>query len=48
MHHLAGVALWAVKHELLHRLLRTTAPVLPATARTVGFLASPCWRLGRC
>ena len=36
--YLAGVVLWAVHYDLLHRLLRVTAPVLSAAARTVGFL----------
>lgn len=35
---LAVIVLWAVHHELLHRLLRGTAPVLSAAARTVGSL----------
>ena len=30
--------LWAVQHDLLHRLLRGTAPVLSSAARTVGIL----------
>lgn len=36
--YLAGVVLWAVHYDLLHRLMRATAPVLSAAARTVGFL----------
>ena len=36
--YLAGVVLWAVHSDLLHRLLRTTAPVLSAAARTIGLL----------
>jgi|RhiMethySRZTD1v2_1073278.scaffolds.fasta_scaffold741449_2 hypothetical protein len=35
---LAAIVLWAVHHELLYRLLRVTAPVLSAAARTVGLL----------
>jgi hypothetical protein len=31
---------WAVHHELLHRLLRGTAPVLSAAARTIGSLGA--------
>ena len=37
---LAAIVLWAVHFELLHRLLRVTAPVLSAAARTVGSLAT--------
>lgn len=36
--YLAAVVLWAVQHDLLHRLLRGTAPVLSSAARTVGIL----------
>jgi hypothetical protein len=36
--YLAAVVLWAVHFDLLHRLLRATAPVLSAAARTVGLL----------
>jgi len=36
--YLAAVVLWAVQHDLLHRLLSATAPVLSSAARTVGFL----------
>ena len=36
--YLAGVVLWAVHADLLARLLRTSAPVLSAAARTVGLL----------
>ncbi len=36
--YLAAVVLWAVQHDLLHRLLRATAPVLSSAARTVGLL----------
>ena len=35
---IAAIVLWAVHHELLYRLLRVTAPVLSAAARTVGLL----------
>ena len=38
--YLAAIVLWAVHHELLHRLLRVTAPVLSAAARTVGSLGA--------
>lgn len=38
--YLAAIVLWAVHHELLHRLLRVTAPVLSAAARTVGSLGT--------
>lgn len=38
--YLAAIVLWAVHHELLHRLLRGTAPVLSAAARTVGSLGA--------
>lgn len=38
--YLAAIVLWAVTHELLHRLLRSTAPVLSAAARTVGSLGA--------
>ncbi len=36
--YLAAVVLWAVQHDLLHRLLSATAPVLSGAARTVGLL----------
>jgi len=36
--YLAAVVLWAVQHDLLHRLLCTAAPVLSSAARTVGLL----------
>ncbi|MDN5919861.1 MAG: hypothetical protein L0I76_32985 [Pseudonocardia sp.] len=38
--YLAGIALWAVHHDLLHRLLRAIAPVLSTAARTVGSLGA--------
>lgn len=38
--YLAAIVLWAVHHELLHQLLRVTAPVLSAAARTVGSLGA--------
>ena len=38
--YLAAIVLWAVHHELLHRLLRVTAPVLSAAARTIGSLGA--------
>ncbi len=38
--YLAAIVLWAVHHELLHRLLRVGAPVLSAAARTVGALGA--------
>lgn len=38
--YLAAIVLWAVHHELLHRLLRVTAPVLSTAARTVGSLGA--------
>ena len=38
--YLAAIVLWAVHHELLHRLLRGTAPVLSAAARTIGSLGA--------
>lgn len=38
--YLAAVVAWAVHHELLHRLLHVTAPVLSAAARTVGSLGA--------
>jgi hypothetical protein len=38
--YLAAIVLWAVHHDLLHRLLRVTAPVLSAAARTVGSLGA--------
>ena len=38
--YLAAVVLWAVHHELLHRVLRATAPVLSAAARTVSALGT--------
>lgn len=38
--YLAAIVLWAVHHELLHRLLRDCAPVLSAVARTVGSLGA--------
>lgn len=37
--YLAAVVLWAVQHDLLHRLLSSTGPVLASAARTVGLLA---------
>lgn len=37
--YLAAVVLWAVQHDLLHRLLRSAAPVATSAARTVGLLA---------
>lgn len=36
--YLAGVVLWGVHFDLLHRLLHATAPVLAAAARTVAVL----------
>ena len=36
--YLAGVVLWAVHFDLLHRLLHATAPVLSAAARAIGVL----------
>lgn len=38
--YLAAIVLWAVHHELLHRLLRGTTPVLSAAARAVGSLGA--------
>lgn len=38
--YLTAIVLWAVHHELLHRLLRDTAPVLSAAARTIGLLGT--------
>lgn len=38
--YLAAIVLWAVHHELLHRVLRGAAPVLSAAARTVGSLGA--------
>lgn len=38
--YLTAIVLWAVHHELLHRLLRVAAPVLSAAARTVGSLGA--------
>ncbi|MDN5856364.1 MAG: hypothetical protein L0K86_26690, partial [Actinomycetia bacterium] len=38
--YLAAIVAWAVHHELLHRLLRGTAPVLSAAARTIGSLGA--------
>ena len=38
--YLAAIVLWAVHHELLHRLLRVTEPVLSAAAQTVGSLGA--------
>lgn len=38
--YLAAIVLWAVHHELLHRLLRVTAPALSAAARIVGSLGA--------
>ncbi|MBW0116037.1 hypothetical protein [Pseudonocardia abyssalis] len=38
--YLAALVLWAVHLELLHRVLRVTAPVLSTAARTVGSLGS--------
>lgn len=38
--YLAAIVLWAVHLELLHRVLRATAPVLAAAARTVGVLTT--------
>lgn len=38
--YLAALVLWAVHHDLLHRLLRGTAPVLSTAARTVGSLGA--------
>lgn len=37
--YLAAVVFWAVQHDLLHRLLSATGPVLTSAARTVGHLA---------
>ncbi len=37
--YLAAVVFWAVQHDLLHRLLSSTGPVLTSAARTVGLLA---------
>lgn len=37
--YLAAVVFWAVQHDLLHRLLSSTGPVLASAARTVGHLA---------
>lgn len=37
--YLAAVVFWAVQHDLLHRLLSPTEPVLTSAARTVGLLA---------
>ncbi len=37
--YLAAVVFWAVQHDLLHRLLSSTGPVLTSAARTVGHLA---------
>jgi hypothetical protein len=38
--YLAAIVLWAVHHELLHRLLRVAAPVLSAAAGTIGSLGA--------
>ncbi len=38
--YLAAIVLWAVHHELLHRLLRVTAPVLSVAARIIGSLGA--------
>ena len=38
--YLAAIVLWAVHQELLYQLLRVTAPVLSAAARTVGTLGA--------
>lgn len=38
--YLAAIVFWAVHHELLYQLLRVTAPVLSAAARTVGTLGA--------
>ncbi|MFI8412309.1 hypothetical protein ACIGB6_07480 [Paeniglutamicibacter gangotriensis] len=38
--YLAAIVLWAVHHELLHRLLHDTAPVLSTAARTLGALGT--------
>jgi hypothetical protein len=38
--YLAAIVLWAVHHELLHRLLRDTAPVLSVAAGTIGSLGA--------
>ena len=38
--YLAAIVLWAVHHELLHRVLRVAAPVSSAAARTVGSLGA--------
>jgi hypothetical protein len=44
--YLAGVVLWAVHFDLLHRLLRGTAPMLSAAARTVGLLGAAALAAG--